>query len=79
MECRGMPIDGRRGIIGHLSVASVYKPNTRAAFPARMVTRETALEALHQIAENLRSEFKVSDQELTPISRLIAELYVPES
>jgi hypothetical protein len=53
--------------------------HSEALLRARMVTRETALEALHQIAENLRSEFKVSDQELTPISRLIAELYVPES
>jgi len=38
------------------------------------VTHEAALEGLRKIREALRREYQLSDEELKPISELIAEL-----
>jgi hypothetical protein len=48
--------------------------SSRTVFGAGLVARGTALDALYQVVENMRSEFHTSDEELEPIIQFIAEL-----
>jgi hypothetical protein len=48
--------------------------HSRAVFCEGLVSPKTTLDALHQICDALRRDHKLSDQELKPITQLIAEL-----
>ena len=61
--------------------AEKWRPNaaeiaahTKAMLGEEQVTHEAALEGLRKIREALRREYQLSDEELKPISELIAEL-----
>jgi hypothetical protein len=47
---------------------------TEAMLRTGQVTRVAAAEGLRKIADALRSDYQMSDNELAPISELIAEL-----
>jgi hypothetical protein len=47
---------------------------SRSLFRERVVSRETAIEALHQIRDNLRCEFNASDDDLDEIIKLLRQL-----
>jgi hypothetical protein len=54
--------------------ASKIAEHSRAIFREGLVSPTTALDALHQIKDNLRREHNLADCELAPIAELIAEL-----
>jgi hypothetical protein len=53
---------------------SMIAAHSRSIVDKGSVMHKTALDALHKIARNLRSEFCASEEELEPIAQLISEL-----